>query len=75
LLREATMRARPPKIRRSSSTHAVVEFAEDARGAIFVEYVVVVGVGLLVATALSAVGATEVSTYSNGRAMLSTENP
>jgi hypothetical protein len=64
-----------PMIPCSSSTHALVELVEDTRGAIFVEYLVVVGVGLLVATALSAVGATEVSTYSNGRAMLSTENP
>ena len=49
--------------------------AGDRRGAVFVEYIVVVGVGLVVATALSAVGAAEVNSYSNARAILSTENP
>jgi hypothetical protein len=50
-------------------------FFEDRRGAIYLEYVVVVTVGLLVATALSAVGASEVRTYSTARTVLSTENP
>lgn len=54
---------------------AAKDLAGDCSGAIFVEYLVVVGVGLVVATALSAVGAAEVSSYSNARAILSTENP
>jgi hypothetical protein len=54
---------------------AAMALVGDGRGAIFVEYLVVVGVGLVVATALSAVGAAEVSSYSNARAILSTENP
>ncbi len=66
------MRAHSLVSRRPSAWNAL---AGDGRGAVFVEYIVVVGVGLVVATALSAVGAAEVSSYSNARAILSTENP
>ena len=47
----------------------------DRRGAVLVEYAALIGIGLLVAAALATAGAAEVTSYSNARAILSTENP
>ena len=45
------------------------------RGSVFVEYAVLLTVGLALAAGLATVGAQQVSVYSNARAILYSANP
>jgi hypothetical protein len=46
-----------------------------ARGAVFVEYAVVVAIGIAIAAGMVSLGANEVAVYSNARAIIYSSNP